>query len=315
MRRITTGIVGGPILGQLSAFQNNVSGVVTNQDITLSPSGTGIVAIGSHLMVKNTKALQLGDADSTHFVGFKAEDTITTSVTYTIPATGQTNGYVLQTDGSSVLSWASPALDIANQLASTATFYPALLTATSGETTSLNTSSTKLTFQPSTGNMGVGGNLTAVGQVSGTSFQGPSTSVALTATNTTNSTHFPLFASAATGNHSPRTDTGYTYNPSSGELTATIVTASSDGIQKKNIKTINNAMEKVKNLRGVSYNRKSNDSEEIGVIAQEVEKILPSIVRGKEGAKSVAYGNIVAVLIEAIKEQQVQIDDLKARVA
>ena len=55
MRRITTGIVGGPILGQLSAFQNNVSGVVTNQDITLSPSGTGIVAIGSHLMVKNTK--------------------------------------------------------------------------------------------------------------------------------------------------------------------------------------------------------------------------------------------------------------------
>ena len=157
MRRITTGIVGGPILGQLSAFQNNVSGVVTNQDITLSPSGTGIVAIGSHLMVKNTKALQLGDADSTHFVGFKAEDTITTSVTYTMPATGQTNGYVLQTDGSSVLSWTSPALDITNQVADTAIYYPNMTNATSGETTQLFTSSTKLTFQPSTGNFSVGG--------------------------------------------------------------------------------------------------------------------------------------------------------------
>jgi len=315
MRRITTGIVGGPILGQLSAFQNNVSGVVANQDITLSPSGSGIVKVNSHLQLQSQSDLRLGDADSTHYVGFQAESTIASSVTYTFPATGQSNGYVLQTDGSGTLSWTSPALDITDQVAATATYYPAILTATSGETTTLNTSSTKLTFQPSTGNMGVGGNLTAGGQVSGTSFQGPSTSVALTADNTTNSTQFPLFASAATGNHSPRTDTGYTYNPSSGELTATIVTASSDGIQKKNIKTINNAMEKVKNLRGVSYNRKSNDSEEIGVIAQEVEKILPSIVRGKEGAKSVAYGNIVAVLIEAIKEQQVQIDDLKARVA
>ena len=52
MRRITTGIVGGPILGQLSAFQNNVSGVVTNQDITLSPSGTGIVKVNSHLQLQ-----------------------------------------------------------------------------------------------------------------------------------------------------------------------------------------------------------------------------------------------------------------------
>lgn len=163
MRRITTGIVGGPILGQLSAFQNNVSGVVTNQDITLSPSGTGIVKVNSHLQLQSQSDLRLGDADSTHYVGFQAESSIASSVTYTFPATGQSNGYVLQTNGSGTLSWTSPALDITDQVAATATYYPAILTATSGETTTLNTSSSKLTFQPSTGNLGVGG------QVSGAS--------------------------------------------------------------------------------------------------------------------------------------------------
>jgi len=157
MRRITTGIVGGPILGQLSAFQNNVSGVVTNQDITLSPSGTGIVKVNSHLQLQGQSDLRLGDADSTHYVGFQAESSIATSVVYTMPATGQSNGYVLQTDGSGVLSWTSPALDITNQLATTSIYYPAILSATSGETTSLSTSSTKLTFQPSSGNLSVGG--------------------------------------------------------------------------------------------------------------------------------------------------------------
>lgn len=157
MRRITTGIVGGPILGQLSAFQNNVSGVVTNQDITLSPSGTGIVKVNSHLQLQAQSDLRLGDADSTHYVGLQAESSIATSVTYTFPATGQSSGYVLQTNGSGVLSWTSPALDITDQVAATATYYPAILTATSGETTTLNTSSSKLTFQPSTGNLGVGG--------------------------------------------------------------------------------------------------------------------------------------------------------------
>ena len=63
MRRITTGIVGGPILGQLSAFQNNVSGVVANQDITLSPSGSGIVKVNSHLQLQSQSDLRLGDAD------------------------------------------------------------------------------------------------------------------------------------------------------------------------------------------------------------------------------------------------------------
>jgi hypothetical protein len=139
--------------------------------------------------------------------------------------------------------------------------------------------------------------------------------VTLTADNTTNATRYPLFSDSLTGNVSPRTDNGLTYNPSSGELTAVILTASSDISGKEEIETIENALDKVKNLRGVSYIRKENKIPEIGVLAQEVEKIIPSIVRGTEGNKSVAYGNIVALLIEAIKEQQIQIETLERRFA
>jgi hypothetical protein len=89
------------------------------------------------------------------------------------------------------------------------------------------------------------------------------------------------------------------------------VTAYSDERLKSNIKTIENALEKVSQLRGVSFEK--NGENEIGVIAQEVQKVLPEVVQDGEYL-SVAYGNIVGLLIEAIKEQQEQIEDLKNRI-
>jgi len=81
------------------------------------------------------------------------------------------------------------------------------------------------------------------------------------------------------------------------------VIAFSDKRVKENIKTIDNALEKVINLRGVEFNKIGENKKSIGVIAQEVEKILPEVIStDKRDMKSVAYGNIVGVLIEAIKE-------------
>lgn len=101
-----------------------------------------------------------------------------------------------------------------------------------------------------------------------------------------------------------------------GSLTASgDVIAYSDERVKENIKTISNALDKVTKLRGVEYNKIGEDKQSIGVIAQEIEKILPQVVsEDSEGMKGVAYGNIVGVLIEAIKEQQKQIDELKAMI-
>jgi hypothetical protein len=93
------------------------------------------------------------------------------------------------------------------------------------------------------------------------------------------------------------------------------VTAYSDIRVKDNIRIIDNAVDKVMQIRGVTFTRTDRADTErrhAGVIAQEVEVVLPEVVDTDEfGTKSVAYGNMVGLLIEAIKEQQKQIEELK----
>ena len=96
-----------------------------------------------------------------------------------------------------------------------------------------------------------------------------------------------------------------------GNITASgTITANSDEKLKENVITIENALEKVLSLRGVEYDRIDSGDHQIGVIAQEVEKVVPAVVYGDE-IKSVAYANLVALLIEAIKEQHKEIEELK----
>ena len=92
------------------------------------------------------------------------------------------------------------------------------------------------------------------------------------------------------------------------------VIAYSDARVKDNIKTIDNALEKTTKLRGVSYTRNDieDKSTKIGVIAQEVLEVLPEVVsKDDEGKYSVSYGNIVGVLIEAIKELEARVKELE----
>jgi len=83
---------------------------------------------------------------------------------------------------------------------------------------------------------------------------------------------------------------------------------------KTNIKTIENALDKVQQLRGVTYDWKSDGKHDIGLIAEDVGAVIPEVVVFEENgvdAKSVGYSRLVAVLIEAVKEQQQTIDQLK----
>ena len=103
-------------------------------------------------------------------------------------------------------------------------------------------------------------------------------------------------------------------NNLSGSFTATgNITAYSDERLKENVQTIENALDKVSQMRGVTYNYKSelNDGQRgTGVIAQEMQQVMPEVV--EEGQYlSVAYGNLVGVLIEAVKELQAEIKELK----
>jgi|TARA_R110002096_G_scaffold95066_1_gene213407 hypothetical protein len=93
------------------------------------------------------------------------------------------------------------------------------------------------------------------------------------------------------------------------------VTAFSDERLKDNIETIPDALDKVCQMRGVTFNRTDfNGEKQMGVIAQEVEKVIPEVVReddSEDKIKSVAYGNMVGVLIEAIKDLKAEVDELK----
>ena len=93
------------------------------------------------------------------------------------------------------------------------------------------------------------------------------------------------------------------------------VIAFSDISLKENIKTIDNSLEKVNKLRGVEFNKIGSHKKSIGVIAQEIEKVLPEVVKeNDEGIKSVAYGNITGILIEAVKELKQEIETLKTQI-
>jgi hypothetical protein len=101
----------------------------------------------------------------------------------------------------------------------------------------------------------------------------------------------------------------------SGAIRATgTITANSDISLKKNLLKIENALEKVEQINGYTYELKSDDSKRHGgVIAQEIDKVFPEIVNtGNDGLMGVEYGNISALLIEAIKEQQKAIQELSA---
>ena len=113
--------------------------------------------------------------------------------------------------------------------------------------------------------------------------------------------------------------TRYTFFPSTANMTVNgTITQGSDARIKENIVEIDDCLGKVKEMRGVYYNRTDINTEvtKVGVIAQEVEKVLPELILENEddGLKSVAYSELTAVLINAVKEQQVMIEDLKARI-
>lgn len=111
----------------------------------------------------------------------------------------------------------------------------------------------------------------------------------------------------------------------SGDIIANSIAGSSDERFKTNISTIVNPLQKVLQLRGLTFDWKTkefpdrafSENRSLGFIAQEVERVLPEVVyteKTSEGYKSIQYDKVVALLVEAIKEQQRQIQELKKEI-
>ena len=131
---------------------------------------------------------------------------------------------------------------------------------------------------------------------------------------TNNTTLFVALFDANTGtpNTAYVSSTKLYYNPSTGELSATNFDSLSDVNKKTDIETIQNAIETVGELRGVTFKWKDNGHKSMGLIAQEVETVVPEVVVTNElGDKSVTYGSLIGLLVEAVKDLNNQVAEIK----
>ena len=127
------------------------------------------------------------------------------------------------------------------------------------------------------------------------------------------STYYPTLSTVTTGTISAAntSSTKLYFVPSTGTLNATIFNALSDEKYKTNVKTISNPLELTAQLRGVWFNWVDNNAVSMGLIAQEVEKVLPDLITDSEGTKSLNYNALIGLLIEDIKELKAKIEKLE----
>lgn len=102
-----------------------------------------------------------------------------------------------------------------------------------------------------------------------------------------------------------------------GAINASDFLYTSDSRLKENIAPLADSLVKINSLQGVSFDWKQGGEANIGFIAQDVEKVVPELVvtSPETGLKAVKYGNMVALLVEAVKAQQLQIEALQNQVA
>lgn len=145
----------------------------------------------------------------------------------------------------------------------------------------------------------------------GSSYNGSSSvsvSVAATSTNTADT----LVARNASGDFTAGS-INCSYLTASFTVEALDFNSLSDLNLKTNVNTIENSLDIVNSLRGVSFDWKVNGNKSYGVIAQELEKVLPDLVTTKEN-KSVNYNGLVGVLLQAVKELSAEVEELKKKI-
>jgi len=249
-RRVSTGVVPGG-LGGLNISEGTVTTADENGTLTLSPNGTGEVTVTSNLNIAGQSDLRLWDSDTSNWVALQAASAVGANITWTLPDADGTNGQVLSTNGSGVLSFATPGIGLTDQTGSATPHYLLLSTSTSGSITGANVSSTKLS-----------------------------------------------------------------YVPGSGTLSATVFNETSSIALKENLNPIVNALEMIERLQAWTFDRKDGSTKkEAGLIAEEVEEILPNLVAKDESGNpaSISYTRLTAYLIEAVKDLSQEIKNLQGK--
>lgn len=129
----------------------------------------------------------------------------------------------------------------------------------------------------------------------------------------TNTSYYPAMYDVSTGTPSAVyvSDTSLYFNPATGTLNAIIFNSLSDVNYKENIVPVVNATDTINKLNGVQFTWKDNGNTSYGVIAQELEQVLPALIEDNNDRKSVNYSGIIAFLINSIKELDARVKQLE----
>ena len=322
-RRTSGQITGLQSIGNVQASAATLSTSQANQNLTIAPNGTGTVnlsastTITGDLTIANQGDLRLREAsgNGTNYIAFQAAANMSADYTITWPAAvTATAGFFLASDGSGNLSWASAATGIpVTDPGSTATVhYPLFGTNAGAVPTSLSPGArSNLAFVPSTGELfsDIGRHPNIIGSTSNSgtvTIRG--TSSATKATASVLLTDGVASTTTATGTLVVTGGVGI-----SGQLTANTIVETSSIVFKENINPINNALELVMQLAGVTYDRKDNKEHEAGLIAEQVYKIIPDLVSLDSTGKphGIKYTKLTAYLLESIKTLKNEINELK----
>lgn len=247
-RRVRAGIAGGAIVSGLQTFTTTIT-TAEDLDIIIDPTGTGRFLVDGHTQLQSQSNLRFADADSSNYVAFRGATTISSDITWTLPAIDGASTQVLTTDGAGNLSWSNKAVVIENNTTDSNPNYIFFSPSTSGEANIARISTSNLSFQPSTGT-----------------------------------------------------------------FTATSIVESSSITLKENVTPIENALDIILKLDGVVYDRIDGSKKgEAGLIAEEVNKVLPNLVTKDTVGNPVGinYTKFSAYLIEAVKTLKIEIDQLK----
>jgi len=279
-RRTSSGRIGAPTFGGLLADAQTITSD-DNKDIIFDPTGTGIVKSEAHFQIQNQSSLRFGDADDSHYVGFQAPTAIGSDFTWTLPGSDGSANQSLVTDGTGNLSFASTGAVIQDNNTDSANHYVVLSQNTSGSLLAARISSTQLSFQPSTGNLSVN---------------------SLSVTSNTTSSSTSTGALVVTGGLGV-----------GGTVTADEFTETSSAAFKSDITPITGALDIINKLEGVTYRKHDKNIIEPGLIAEEVEKYLPSVVsKDQDGlVYGINYTKIIAYLVESVKSLTEELNEIK----
>lgn len=271
-RKITSGKVGGQILGSIGTEDNTFQSLILNSNIILEPNGTGITESTSDLKISNNNNLQLS-SNNTNNVQMKAPTGLTATYTLTFPADDGDSGETLLTDGSGNLSWSSISLTLSDKgtVDSTA-YYPTFISSGDGTELGLMTNATNgMTFIPNPGQLSV--------------------------------RDMQIRRDATVGN-----DLVVTADLSAATITETSSIVYKENVNP--ISDALNTVLQLQGVTYDRKN--TTHKSEAGLIAEEVAKILPNIVSFKDGKpEGINYTKITAYLIEAVKSLKEEIDSLK----